>query len=138
MKKIAVAQMNESEISMHFGRSPLFGIYTIMDGEVKGIEMRMNTFTHHMKNDHGADHAHSDHGHENRNHSHNHNSIVNGLADCQVIISGGMGMGAINNLSSAGKEIIITDEKLSENAVKKYSRGELKNLNKVCDNSLKK
>ena len=133
MKKIAVAQLNESEISKHFGRSPFFGIYSITDGEVMEIEMRMNTFTHHMKSDHGSDHTHRDHWNENRNHSHNHKSIVNGLADCQVIISGGMGMGAINNLSSAGKKIIITDEKLSEQAVKKYTRGELKNLNKMCD-----
>jgi len=135
MKKIAVAQLNESEISKHFGRSPLFGIYTIADGEVIETEMRMNTFTHHMKNDNGSDHTHRGRGNENRNHSHNHKSVVNGLADCQVIISGGMGMGAINNLSAAGKEIIITDEKLSEQAVKKYIIGELKNLNKICDNS---
>jgi len=137
MKKIAVAQMNESEISMHFGRSPLFGIFTVSNEEVERIELRLNTFTHHLQKDHVEDHRHKDHKHQNEKHTHSHKSVVDGLADCQVIISGGMGMGAINNLSSAGKEIIITDEKLSEQAVKKYTRGELKNLNKICDNSFK-
>ena len=137
MKKIAVAQMNELEISKHFGRSPLFGIYTISGGEIEEFEMRLNTFTHHVQKGHSQDHNHGGKGHENHKHTHDHKSIVDGLSDCKVVISGGMGMGAIHNLSSAGMEIIITDEKLSQEAVKKYSRGELKNLNKVCDNSLK-
>jgi predicted Fe-Mo cluster-binding NifX family protein len=48
-----------------------------------------------------------------------------------------MGKGAINSLSSSGMEIIITDEKQSQDAVLKYVNGELRNLNKACDDSLK-
>jgi predicted Fe-Mo cluster-binding NifX family protein len=137
MKKIAVAQMNETEISNHFGRSPFFGVYTIDDGQVSEVEMRMNTFTHHMKKEPGEGHKTREHEHGNHRHSHNHRSIVDGLADCQVVISGGMGKGAINSLSSSGMEIIITDEKQSQDAVLKYVNGELRNLNKACDDSLK-
>lgn len=134
--KIAVAQMNEISISKHFGRSPFFGIYTISDGRVSEIEMRMNIYTHHMNKDPVGRHSQENPEHRNQKHAHNHVSIVEGLADCQTIISGGMGMGAIHALSSAGKEIIITDEKISQDAVLKYLGGELRNLNKVCDDSL--
>jgi predicted Fe-Mo cluster-binding NifX family protein len=137
MKKIAVAQMNETEISRHFGRSPFFGIYTIDDGQVSEVEMRMNTFTHHMNRSHDGTNSHKGHEHENQKHSHSHKSVVNGLADCKVVISGGMGMGAINSLSSSGMEVIITDEKQSREAVLKYTNGKLRNLNKACDDSNK-
>ncbi len=128
--------MNETEISNHFGRSPFFGIYTISDGQVSEEEMRMNTFTHHMKKEQGEGHQNRGHKPENQKHSHNHRSLVDGLSDCQVVISGGMGKGAINSLSSSGMEIIITDEKESRDAVLKYANGELRNLNKACDDSL--
>lgn len=137
MKKIAVAQMNEKEISRHFGRSPFFGIYTISDGQASEVEMRMNTFTHHMNRGQDGTNSHKGHEHDNQKHSHNHKSVVDGLVDCQVVISGGMGMGALNSLSSSGMEIIITDEKQSRDAVLKYANGELRNLNKICDDSLK-
>ncbi len=137
MKKIAVAQMNETEISRHFGRSPFFGIYTIDDGQVSEVEMRMNTFTHHMNRGQDGTNSHKGHVHENQKHSHSHKSVVHGLADCKVVISGGMGMGAINSLSSSDMEIIITDEKQSWEAVSKYANGKLRNLNKACDDSNK-
>jgi len=76
--------------------------------------------------------GYGDHGHEDHNHTHNHKSVIDGLADCQAVISGGMRMGAIHHLSSACMEIIITDEELSQEAVKKYTKGELRNQNKVC------
>jgi predicted Fe-Mo cluster-binding NifX family protein len=131
MKKVAVAQMNESSISKHFGRSPYFGIYSISNDQIEGSEMRLNTFTHHARQGHHHDHAHGNEQHHTHNHSHE--SVVEGLSDCQVLIAGGMGMGAINSLSDAGIEIIITEENDPMEAVQKYIHGTLKNQNTGCD-----
>jgi predicted Fe-Mo cluster-binding NifX family protein len=131
MKKIAVAQMDEVLISKHFGRSPYFGIYTISDKGVEGPEMRINTFTHHAKRTHDERHEHHEHGHQH--HNHGHHSVVEGLKDCQVLIAGGMGMGAKNSLSTAGVEVIITDNNLAEEAVRQYQNGSLQNLDTSCN-----
>jgi predicted Fe-Mo cluster-binding NifX family protein len=133
MKKIAVALMNETEVSRHFGRSRYFGIYTVSEGGVDGPEMRMNTFTHHAQGGHERRHDHLGNGQGHGEHDHSHYSVVDGLNDCKVIIAGGMGMGAVNSLSSAGMEVIITDEDNPEVAVKKYWEGTLKNLNTSCN-----
>jgi predicted Fe-Mo cluster-binding NifX family protein len=131
MKKIAVAQMNGSDISKHFGRSRYFGIYTISEDRIEGPDMINNTFTHHARrsvNEKVDHHNHSDH-----HHNHDHKSVVEGLQDCQVLIAGGMGMGAINSLSDAGIEVIITDNFNARDAVYQYSKGILKNLNTSCN-----
>ena len=132
MKKIAVAQMNESKVSNHFGRSPYFGIYTISEEGIEGPEMRKNTFSHHAQGGHGEQHDHHRHGQGPGEHNHSHHSLVDGLNDCEVIIAGGMGMGAINSLSAAGMEVIITDENNAGTAVQKYKEGTLQNLNTGC------
>ena len=132
MKKIAVAQMNETSISRHFGRSPYFGIYKISDEGIEGPELRVNTFTHHAKRGgHDEHQGHREHG--QHHHSHNHQSVVEGLQDCEILIAGGMGMGAMNSLSGAGIEVIITDIDNCIEAVQKYGEGKLQNLNTSCN-----
>jgi len=133
MKKIAVAQTNETEVSRHFGRSQYFGIYTVSEGGVEGPELRINTFTHHAQGGHERHHDHHSDEQSHGEHDHSHRSVVDGLNDCEVIIAGGMGMGAINSLSGAGLEVIITDEDNPEVAVKKYQEGTLQNLNTSCN-----
>jgi len=130
MKKIAVAQLDEILISQHFGRSPYFGIYTITDGGISGPEMRENTFTHHARSAQSEKPEHHEHGHDH--HGHDHQSVVAGLGDCQVLIAGGMGMGAINSLSAAGVEIIITDIRHADEAVRQYRDGTIRNLDTSC------
>lgn len=133
MKKIAVAQMNELKVSKHFGRSPYFGIYTLSEGGIEGPEMRKNEFTHHARGGHEGQHDHTSHGQGQGEHSHSHQSVVEGLKDCEVIVAGGMGMGAINSLSGAGMEVIITDEDNPEAVIRKYRSGTLQNLNRSCN-----
>ena len=133
MKKIAVAQMNETEVSKHFGRSRYFGIYTVSESGVEGPEMRMNTFTHHAQGGHERRHDLQSTGQGHGEHDHSHHSVVDGLNYCKVIIAGGIGMGTVNIPSSAGMEVIITDEDNPEAAVKKYQEGTLQNLNTTCN-----
>ena len=57
-----------------------------------------------------------------------HASMADTIADCQVLIAGGMGMGAYESLKSYNIEPIITDVKNIDQAVKLYLQGKLPNL----------
>jgi predicted Fe-Mo cluster-binding NifX family protein len=92
--------------------------------------MRLNTFTQHARRTHGESQEH--HAHSNHHHNHDHHSVVEGLKDCQILIAGGMGMGAKNSLSNAGIEVIITDNSLAKEAVRQYQNGSLQNLDSSC------
>jgi predicted Fe-Mo cluster-binding NifX family protein len=120
--KIAVATENGKLISAHFGRSPYFAIYEIEDGKIINKEMRQNTFTGHFR---GGEHReHGQHGH-GRGDAQGHQTVAEGLRDCKVVISHGMGRRAWEDLRARGIEMIVTDEKEVETAVKMYLAGEL-------------
>jgi predicted Fe-Mo cluster-binding NifX family protein len=50
------------------------------------------------------------------------------ISDCQVLIAGGMGWGAYENLTSQNIKPIVTDIKNIDEAVKLYLEGKLINL----------
>ena len=50
------------------------------------------------------------------------------IADCQVLIAGGMGWGAYESLKSRGIETVVTDVDDIEKAVTLYLQGKLPNL----------
>ena len=50
------------------------------------------------------------------------------IADCQVLIAGGMGMSAYDGMKSYNIEPVVTDVKNIEEAVKLYLQGKLPNL----------
>ena len=50
----------------------------------------------------------------------------------KVIISGGMGQGAIDIFNEKGIEVIVGASGSSESAVKAYLKGELKSTGSVC------
>lgn len=122
--KIAVATEDGKIISRHFGRSPYFAVHEINEGIVVNKEMRQNTFTGHFSgkyhHQNSAEHVPgSGDGHE-------HHSVGEGLKDCNVVISNGMGRKAWEDLRNIGIEMIVTDETDIEKAVIMYLAGELK------------
>jgi predicted Fe-Mo cluster-binding NifX family protein len=121
--KIAVATEDGKVISSHFGRSPYFAIYQIEDGKIIHKEMRKNTFTAHFRNDHSE---HHDHKHELREeHHHKHHHVAEGLKDCNVVISHGMGRRAWEDLRAKGIQMIVTDETDVEQSLNLYRSGKL-------------
>ena len=121
--KIAIATEDGKIISAHFGRSPLFAIYEIEDGKIVNTEMRLNTFTGHFR----GDESHGDGRHDHRKgDEHAHQTVAEGLQDCQVVISHGMGRRAWEDLRNRGIEMIVTDETEVERALNLYLAGELK------------
>jgi predicted Fe-Mo cluster-binding NifX family protein len=121
--KIAVATEQGKTISDHFGRSPYFAIIEIENGKVINQSMRQNSFTGHFRGHHEG-HQHREHYHGTGD-SHDHDSVAEGLSDCSVVISHGMGRRAWEDLRARGIEMIVTDETEVEEAVRMYLAGEL-------------
>jgi predicted Fe-Mo cluster-binding NifX family protein len=121
--KIAVATEQGKIISDHFGRSPYFAIFEIENGKIINQSMRQNTFTGHFRGHHEG------HMHGERHHGtgapHDHDSVAEGLGDCSVVISHGMGRKAWEDLRARGIEMIVTDETEVNEAVRRYLAGEL-------------
>ena len=57
-----------------------------------------------------------------------HASMADAIADCQVLIAEGMGMGAFDSMKSYNIEPVVTDVKNIEQVVKLYLQGKLPNL----------
>jgi len=122
--KIAVATEQGKIIADHFGRSPYFAIFEINNGKIVTQSMRQNTFTRHFRGDQEG-HQHGQH-HHGAGDPHDHDSAAEGLSDCNVVISHGMGRRAWEDLRARGIEMIVTDETEVEKAVHMYLAGSLR------------
>lgn len=127
-QKIAVTSEDGKQICSHFGRTPYFVIFTVKDGEVVDRELRQNTFTTHARGTHGAGEPG---GHRQGGHSCG-SGIVEGLSDCQVLICGGIGQGAIHILQNAGMKIISTSDTSVDQSLKAYLDGQLNQEAEPC------
>lgn len=126
--KIAVISENGTTVSQHFGRAPYYVVVTVEDGEVVDREKRDKMGHHSFAGQHHDDTAPGErHGFEAASQS-KHASMAEPIADCKVLIAGGMGWGAYENLTSCGIETIVTDIKNIDEAVKLYLEGKLLNL----------
>ncbi|MGD9116375.1 MAG: NifB/NifX family molybdenum-iron cluster-binding protein [Dehalococcoidia bacterium] len=126
--KIAVISDDGTTVSQHFGRAPYYVVVTAEDGKVTGKETR-DKMGHHSFGGHahaetapGERHGYSP-GAESR-----HTQMMEAIKDCKILIAGGMGWGAYENLSSQGIEPIITDIEKIDEAVRLYLEGKLLNL----------
>jgi predicted Fe-Mo cluster-binding NifX family protein len=128
--KIAVVTVDGKTVSQHFGRSPYYAVVTVENGEVKSREMRQRGVGHFAPQ--GPQHA--EHHEENGRHGYgpearmSHAAMAQEIIDCQVLIAGGMGSGAYENLKEAGLNVILTDMEMIDDAVKAHISGSLKNL----------
>ncbi len=115
--KIAVASNNGTNVSGHVGRCKSFLIFETNGKEITSKELRENTFTNHGEHHHN----HQD------GHHHSHQNLIDGLKDCEALIFNHGGWRIIEDLKANNITPILTDEKIAEEAVVKYLRGELKN-----------
>lgn len=126
--KIAAISDDEVTVSQHFGRAPLYVVATVENGEIINKETRDKTGHHTF-----AAHQHPEtapgerHGYDSGAQS-RHASMVETIADCQVLIAGGMGWGAYESLESCNIQPIVTDIRSIDEAVKLYLEGKLPNL----------
>ena len=126
--KIAAISEDGITISQHFGRAPLYVVVTVEDGKIVSKETRSKAGHHTFA-------AHQDaplvpgerHGYDAGSQA-RHASMAETIADCQVLIAGGMGWGAYESLKSLNIQSIVTDVEGIGEAVKLYLEGKLPNL----------
>ncbi len=106
--KIAVITDDGKTICKHFGRARHYLVVIIEDGKVTGREMRDKMGHMHFSSAAHAEQPGVQHGMDDASHQ-KHVSMTEVIADCQVVIGGGMGMGAVRSLESLGIQIILTD-----------------------------
>lgn len=106
--KIAVARMGNN-VAEHFGHCENFGIY---ESENKAVVSEQSV----------------------ANPGHKPGFLPNLLADMgvKVIISGGMGGGAVDIFNERGVEVVVGAKGDSKAAVEAYLRGELKTTGSIC------
>jgi predicted Fe-Mo cluster-binding NifX family protein len=125
--KIAAISEDGTTISQHFGRAPLYVVVTVENGKIVSKEKRDKAGHHtfgggqHPETALGERHGY-DAGAQSR-----HAAMAQSIDDCQVLIAGGMGMGAYDSLKSRGIETVITDVTNIDEAVKLYLDGKLPN-----------
>ena len=118
--KIAVASSDGVAISQHFGRSQCFIVFDVAQGKVIGREVRDNTYTPHAKGE-------CKEGEHNHDQPHNHADIIAAMHDCQVMLCGGMGFRAAQDLQANGIKAIMVDASLTpDQAVADMVAGKLK------------
>ena len=57
---------------------------------------------------------------------HRHGQMIQSIADCQVLIAGGMGAGAYESLRTSGIRPLLTDVRLIDDAVRSFIENRLK------------
>ncbi len=101
-------------ISRHFSQAINFKVFTLENNQVISVELRPK-----------AHHTHGEHGQEHAQGIHPGQLMFEAIADCQVLICGGMGMPAYNRALAAGMEVFLTPETSIDAALQAYQAGKL-------------
>jgi predicted Fe-Mo cluster-binding NifX family protein len=101
-------------ISRHFGQALYFKVFTLENNQAASVELRLK-----------AHHSHGEHEPEHAQGMHPGQLMFQAIADCQVLICGGMGMPAYNRALAAGMEVFLTPETSIDEALKAYQAGTL-------------
>lgn len=106
--KIAVAAMG-TQVAGHFGHCENFIFFETADGKITSVNSVANP-------------------------GHRPGFLPNFLADngAEVIISGGMGGGAVDIFNERGVEVIVGVQGEANDAVETYLRGELVSTGSIC------
>jgi len=106
--KIAIVTEDGRTISQHFGRAPYYAVLTVEDGVITGRELRPKSAPHLTGGPVGPHPASSPHGTDPAAQG-RHDRMAAAIDDCEVLIAGGMGRGAYDQLRSLGLRAIVTD-----------------------------
>jgi predicted Fe-Mo cluster-binding NifX family protein len=106
--KIAFATEDGKTVSAHFGKAPYYIVVQVSEGKVVAQEMRAKAY-------HGN---HQEYGH-------NHADMFTCIADCQVLVVGGMGTPAHQAALAHGLKVIATGQRDIAAAIEAYLNGTL-------------
>jgi len=123
--KLAFVTEDGENISAHFGRAPYYLVIEIDGGHEIHREMREKMgHVHFQAADETENHTDTRHGFSAEAQS-RHASMLNAVMDCDLIVCGGMGQGALQSLQASGKEVLLTDVQMINQALDSYLSGEL-------------
>ena len=114
MIKVAFPTDDGETISKHLGQAQYFQVLTLADGQVQSAERREK-----------ASHSHQDHDAHTETGVHPGQQMLETIADCQVLIAGGMGQPMYDRAVSSGLEVFLTGENQISAAVEAYQQGKL-------------
>jgi predicted Fe-Mo cluster-binding NifX family protein len=130
--KIAAVTNDGTSISAHFGKARSYAVMTVEDGAITHREMRDKD---------KCSHSHHDHDHHDQPSGvvatvgtgqaapapprDTHAVAVEAIADCDVVLSRGMGRGMYTNLARANIRPVLTDMADIDKAVAAYLAGSL-------------
>jgi predicted Fe-Mo cluster-binding NifX family protein len=124
MMKIAVITDDGKTISQHFGRAPYYVVLSIEEGKIVSREMRDKLGHNQFSATGREENHHEQHGLDEASHN-KHARMAGSIADCQVLLCGGMGMGAYESTRRLNIQPIVTDLRDIEAAVEAYIDGKL-------------
>jgi predicted Fe-Mo cluster-binding NifX family protein len=123
--KIAAISDDGVHISQHFGRAPYYVVVTVEGGEIVDSETRPKAGHHTFAaQEHPRLAPGERHGYDPGSQA-KHQSMAESIADCEVLIAGGMGMGAYESLKGYGIRPIVTDMEDIREAVLRCADGNL-------------
>ncbi len=132
--KIAIVTNDGDFVSQHFGRSRYYAVYTIENNQVLGKELRDRTVGHYDPNRNRAQESSEQHLDAQGRHGYGgdamdrHKAMAAAISDCDVLIAGGMGSGAVEAFRSAGLQVILTDIPSVEVAATAFAEGKIRDL----------
>jgi predicted Fe-Mo cluster-binding NifX family protein len=137
--KIAVISDDGKTISRHFGRAPYYLVLTVEDGKIVAREQREKIGHNHFHGgielvtegaaeaEHDHEHGHgAGHGMDEESHG-KHAQMAETIADCEVLLCGGMGNGAYQSMQRLNIRPIITDLSDVDAAVAAFLDGSIVN-----------
>jgi len=123
--KIAFVTDDGENISAHFGRAPFYLVIEIDGGHEIHREMREKMgHAHFQSAGESENHTDTRHGFSAEAQT-RHSAMLIAIMDCDVIVCGGMGQGALQSLQASGKEVRLTDVQMINQALDSYLSGEL-------------
>jgi predicted DNA-binding protein (UPF0251 family)/predicted Fe-Mo cluster-binding NifX family protein len=125
--KIAVISDDGVSVSQHFGRAPWYLVFNVENGKITGTERRPKMGHHDFASQESNSAEGTPHGYD-RESQQRHTGMAGAILDCRALIVGGMGMGAYESIRSFNIEVVVTDVRGAEEAVKLYVQGKLPNL----------
>jgi predicted Fe-Mo cluster-binding NifX family protein len=116
--KIAAITEDGETISQHFGRAAYYMVVTVEDGEIVERQLREKLgHSHFAAEPHPEEAPGQPHGMGPQAES-RHARMAASIADCQVLLCGGMGQGAYQSMQAQGIRPIVTDFELINEAVR--------------------
>jgi predicted Fe-Mo cluster-binding NifX family protein len=130
--KVAIVTVDGKTVSQHFGRSPYYRIINIDGDKITDEGLRQRGTGHFARSsEHTEQHNHLDHQGRHgfgTDADAKHATMAQEIADCDVLVAGGMGTGAYQSFVRSGLKVYLTDKLYIDEVVNLLAQNKLENL----------